>query len=446
MPAKSANKNEWLKDDWLEYLESTHPANIEMGLGRVTRVAQALDLFKPAKTTIIVGGTNGKGTTTALLGQLLAEKGLTSACYNSPHIHLYNERVNRRDSISSARLTSDEELCQAFMAIEQGRGDIPLTYFEFGTLAALWQIKHWHVDVALLEVGLGGRLDAVNIAEPDLSIVTSVGLDHQDWLGDTLDDIGYEKAGIARAGKPLICGQPQVSNGFISEAARIQAHSYYYGEDYKIQPQNSGWLLELNAKDDQPLALELPQGHIPYYNIASAIMGLKQLDLLPSVEGIQRACRDTQVKGRLTQIDCHYNNKAISFILDVAHNEQAAEFLANQLDHCTHAILAMLVDKNPAAVVNALPQVTNWYLAGLSGYRGQSSSQLAEKVQPNNQNKNVSCHLDVRAAIMKILEELVCSDAQLSSQVLIIGSFLTVSAAELALQNINGLVIDGNKS
>ncbi|MBQ0791171.1 MAG: bifunctional folylpolyglutamate synthase/dihydrofolate synthase, partial [Oleispira antarctica] len=156
------------KDQWLAHLESTHPADIEMGLGRVTQVAQTLELFKPAPVVIVVGGTNGKGTTTALLGQLLAEKGLTSACYNSPHIHQYNERINRRDSATSARLSTDDELCQAFAAIEQARGNIPLTYFEFGTLAALWQIQQWQVDVALLEVGLGGRLDAVNIVDTDL--------------------------------------------------------------------------------------------------------------------------------------------------------------------------------------------------------------------------------------------------------------------------------------
>jgi dihydrofolate synthase / folylpolyglutamate synthase len=158
------------KDEWLNYLESTHPSDIEMGLGRVTQVAQALDLFKPAPVVIVVGGTNGKGTTTALLGQLLAQKGLSSACYNSPHIHQYNERINLREANGISRLSSDDELCRAFSAIEAGRGDIPLTYFEFGTLAALWQIKQWQVDVALLEVGLGGRLDAVNIVATDLAI------------------------------------------------------------------------------------------------------------------------------------------------------------------------------------------------------------------------------------------------------------------------------------
>ena len=217
-----------------------------MGLGRVTQVAEALDLFKPAPIVIVVGGTNGKGTTTALLAQLLAQKGLSTACYNSPHIHQYNERINCRDAQGNARLTSDEELCEAFAAIEQGRGDIPLTYFEFGTLAALWQIKQWQVDVALLEVGLGGRLDAVNIVDTDLAIVTSVGLDHQDWLGDTLDLIGMEKAGIGRKNKPLICGQPEVSQGFLEHSQRIGAQVIRIDEHYTIKPCAAGWAFHLN--------------------------------------------------------------------------------------------------------------------------------------------------------------------------------------------------------
>jgi dihydrofolate synthase/folylpolyglutamate synthase len=443
-------QKEWRKHDWLEYLESTHPADIEMGLGRVTQVAQTLNLFKPAKITIVVGGTNGKGTTTALLGQLLAQKGLTSGCYNSPHIHQYNERVNRRDSVSDSRMTTDDELCQAFLAIEQGRGDIPLTYFEFGTLAALWQIKHWQVDVALLEVGLGGRLDAVNIVDPDLSIVTSVGLDHQDWLGDTLDQIGYEKAGIARAGKPFICGQPEVSLGFKQEAKRIGAKSLYFAEDYSISPDlavNEGWLL----KYGQDKALRLPKGHIPYYNMASAIVGLDQLGLLPNQAGIESACDQTRVAGRLTQYLGRCNSgpnsgKTFKFILDVAHNEQAAGFLATQLSHCSLGVLAMLVDKDPASVVQSLPAVKNWYLAGLSGYRGQSSEALEQKLVAKAvlSDCDHSCHLDVEAALQSVIEKPSSESEQI--EVLVIGSFLTVSAAETALHKIKGLQIYGNES
>jgi dihydrofolate synthase/folylpolyglutamate synthase len=430
------------KDQWLAYLESIHPADIEMGLGRVTQVAKNLNLFKPAPLVIVVGGTNGKGTTTAFLGQLLAEKGLTSACYNSPHIHQYNERINRRDSASSARLSTDEELCLAFAAIEQGRGDVPLTYFEFGTLAALWQIQQWQVDVALLEVGLGGRLDAVNIVDTDLAIVTSVGLDHQDWLGDTLDLIGMEKAGIARANKPLICGQLNAPQGFIDAANNLQANTWYQGKDFSITAQGSGWLLVMGDKQ-----IMLPHGHIPYFNIASAIAGLKAINLMPTDSGIKSAVSNTRVAGRLSYYPCEYKGQAITFILDVAHNAQAAGFLAEQVKTCKVAILAMLADKDPAAVIAALPQIECWQLAGLQGYRGQGSEALYQRIKDFGHDKILNCHDTVKHAMIASLEASLetVSEEKGSHEILIIGSFLTVSAAEDALGSINGLVLKESK-
>jgi dihydrofolate synthase/folylpolyglutamate synthase len=416
------------KDQWLAYIESTHPADIEMGLGRVTKVALALDLLKPAPVVIVVGGTNGKGTTTALLGQLLAQKGLTSAGYNSPHIHQYNERINRRDSVTSARLSSDDELCMAFTAIEEGRGDIPLTYFEFGTLAALWQIKQWQVDVALLEVGLGGRLDAVNIVDTDLAIVSSVGLDHQDWLGDTLDLIGMEKAGIARQGKPLICGQPSAPQGFIDAANSLQANTLYQGIDFSISAHGHNWLM---VQGDE--TIELPHGHIPYYNIASSIAGLRALNLLPDETGIKQAVSDTRVAGRLTSYPCEYNGQKVTFILDVAHNAQAAGFLAQQVSDCTVAVLAMLADKDAVAVVEALPQITCWQLASLQGYRGQQSEALGSRILASYSDAVLHYNDSVESAMMACLQAG-------HHEVLVIGSFLTVAAAEQALANIDGLI------
>lgn len=436
------------KKEWLSYLESTHPADIEMGLGRVIQVARNLNLFKPAPIVIVVGGTNGKGTTTALLGRLLAENNLTSACYNSPHIHEYNERISVLDASRKTRLSSDQELCGAFSAIEAGRDGIPLTYFEFGTLAALWQIKQWQVDVALLEVGLGGRLDAVNIVETDLAIVTSVGLDHQDWLGDTLDLIGYEKAGIARKGKPLICGQPNVSQGFINQANALQATTYYQDVDFVVKQQADSLLLDFPSFDNglkvssSVETMCLPKGHIPHLNIASAIVGLSAINLLPKTEGILRAVEDTKVAGRLTSYDCEYHGKRITFTLDVAHNPQAAQYLAEQIKATDTAILAMLADKDPLAVVQALGQIKHWHFAGLNGYRGQTSQQLADKVGlPTDQ---FQMHSDVAHAIQNILQSERFEQGKITAPIFIIGSFLTVSAAEQALKTIEGLLIHGN--
>ncbi len=434
------------KDEWLNYLESTHPSDIEMGLGRVTQVAQALDLFKPAPVVIVVGGTNGKGTTTALLGQLLAQKGLSSACYNSPHIHQYNERINLREANGISRLSSDDELCRAFSAIEAGRGDIPLTYFEFGTLAALWQIKQWQVDVALLEVGLGGRLDAVNIVATDLAIVTSVGLDHQDWLGDTLDLIGYEKAGIARANKPLICGQPDVAQGFIDHAEQLHAHCFYQGIDFSITQRSNNLTLNIKGLSQvfETEEISLPKGHIPHLNIASAITGLYTLDLLPDLEGIKRAIEATKVPGRLTAYHCSYQGQDITFTLDVAHNAQAAQYLAQQTEGCDTAILAMLADKDPVAVVAALNQIKHWHLAGLTGYRGQSAEQLMAKLNDQTAQSDKQRHASVEQAIQDLLASERFQRGEIKAPVFVIGSFLTVSAAEQALKTIPGLTIHGN--
>lgn len=427
------NKDEWLKDDWLKYLESVHPADIELGLGRVTKVAKTLDLFKPAPVVIVVGGTNGKGTTTALLAQLLVQKGLTSGSYNSPHIHQYNERINHCTADGGVIMSTDEELCAAFLAIEQGRGETLLTYFEFGTLAALWQIKKWQLDVAILEVGLGGRLDAVNIVETDLAIVTSVGLDHQDWLGDTLDLIGYEKAGIGRSGKPLICGQPDVSQGFLDHSSTIGASLLLTDKDYSIFPleEAEGWLLKFDGR-----SVLLPKGHIPFYNIASSIVGLNAIGLLPSEQGLAFAVEHTSVPGRLTRYSCLYKNRVVNFMLDVAHNPQAASFVASQVEHCKHGILALLQDKDPNGIVQKIPMIKSWHLAGIKGFRGQTVKQLEKRLSTTAEEKISSVHDDVEGAMLYCLDSL-----EEGETVLVIGSFLTVSAAEEFILSYSGLEV-----
>ncbi len=185
-------------DEWLRYLEAIHPSGIDLGLERVAHVAETLGCVKPAPLVILIGGTNGKGTTSALIAALLRKQGKRVGMYNSPHIHRYNERV----SVDGSDI-SDSDLCLSFEAVEEARGDTTLTYFEFGTLAALWHFRQQSLDAVVLEIGLGGRLDAVNVVDPDISVVTSIGLDHQDWLGDTLDDIAYEKCDASR--REVIC-------------------------------------------------------------------------------------------------------------------------------------------------------------------------------------------------------------------------------------------------
>lgn len=408
------------KEQWLAYLESVHPAEIEMGLRRVAEVADRLDLRRPASQVILVGGTNGKGTTTALLRNLLAAQGKTSGLYNSPHIHEYNERVSLCAD-GQTRLISDAELIASFEAIEKGRGDIPLTYFEFGTLAAIWQIKQWQPDVAILEIGLGGRLDACNIVEPDLSIVTSVGLDHQDWLGDTLDLIGAEKAAIGRAGKPLICGQLNVSQGFIDTAQSIGSNTCYQGKDFSASRDATG----IVHYQDAELSLEFSDYHVPYWNIASAIAGLKQLGMLPALDIIPSVIADTRVAGRLSHHQVCFEGKNLNLVLDVAHNPQAAGYIAGQLrGQCNHCVLAMLNDKDPVGVVAEFEYIDHWCLAGIDGFRGQSGEALKQKLPSQLQESAI-----VAGSVSDALEQS-CQSLQDGDTLLVIGSFLTVSAAQ----------------
>ena len=409
----------WSKEDWLAYMESVHPAEIEMGLGRVRQVAEKMDLVRPAEAVILVGGTNGKGTTTALLKNLLACQGKSSGLYNSPHIHQYNERVNVCID-GESRLISDDELIASFQAVEKGRGDIALTNFEFGTLSALWQIKQWQVDVAILEIGLGGRLDACNIVDPDLSIVTSVGLDHQDWLGDTLDLIGAEKAGIARAGKPLICGQMDVSQGFINTAQAIGSDTFYQGKDFSVSRDAAGVV----CYEDSELNLEFPEYHVPYWNIASAIAGLKQLGILPNPDEIPGIVANTRVAGRLSHQLVSFNGKSLNLVMDVAHNPQAAGYIAAQLrGQCQNCVLAMLNDKDPLGVVAEFDYIDHWHLAGIKGFRGQSGEALLQRLPSELQARAV-----VSESVADALEQS-CQSLQDGDTLLVIGSFLTVSEA-----------------
>ena len=216
-------------NQWLEYLESIHPTEIEMGLNRVRTVAQRMDLIKPASKVMLVAGTNGKGSTVTYCSTILSQCGLLVGSYMSPHLHVYNERVRINN-----KMASDLDLVESFEAIETARQDITLTYFEFGTLSSLYIFKKYKVDCAVVEVGLGGRLDATNIVDPDVSVVTSVGLDHQDWLGDDLDQIAYEKAGVFRSGKMAVCGEEGVSSRLIEHAESIGANLLIKNTDYSV--------------------------------------------------------------------------------------------------------------------------------------------------------------------------------------------------------------------
>jgi dihydrofolate synthase/folylpolyglutamate synthase len=397
--------NRFNKEQWLSYIESLHASVIDLGLDRVLQVAEKLVCFKPAKTVVVIAGTNGKGTTTAILTSLLSKvkktkhtqnacsEYLTSAHYNSPHILDYNERVSIQRN-GHVRNITDVELIQSFQAVEQARENIPLTYFEFGTLAALWQILQWDVDIALLEIGLGGRLDAVNIVDSDVSVITSIGLDHQDWLGNTLDEIGSEKAGVARKNCPVICGQSLPSSGFLSKVKEIKGELIQYTSDSSCLDKNNSldtYYFEQISKDNMCLSymkknksrcvIELPIPNIPAVNIASAIQTLAIMDMLPSEIEIKESVKNTQVLGRMTRYLCQYNNKNFTLILDVAHNAQAAQYLADQtLNDADVAICGMLKDKNIVEVVNCMQHINKWYFTELKSERSYTLDEIIKSI------------------------------------------------------------------
>ncbi len=405
---------------WLEYLESLHPSEIDLGLARVQNVARKMDLLKPAPLVIMVAGTNGKGSTVTMCSSILQQVPMKVGSYMSPHLHLYNERVK-----INGIPVSDDDLIESFKAIDEQRGDILLTYFEVGTLSSLYLFKKHSVDAAVLEVGLGGRLDAVNIVDPDISVVTSIGLDHQDWLGHDLAGIAFEKAGIYRGSRPAICGERQPQATLVDHAASINAPLYVKGEEFDFKEHVDSWDWNGVASDGQPIMYtKLPLPSLPIENAATVLQALQficpQISLLDIHEGLVLA----QLAGRMQNI-----SKPFNAILDVGHNAQAAEMLATRLvsrpvKGKRYALLAMLNDKDPEGVVTALsPLVQSWHLAGISGFRGQTVVSLHDKVK--SQLEGVQEHVDIEQAMDALL-----SIMQDDDELIILGSFITVAKAQ----------------
>lgn len=365
-------------DDWLLRLEQAHPSTIELGLDRVSQVWAAMGCH-PAFPVIIVGGTNGKGSTCAYLEAILGAQGYKTGLYTSPHLLRYNERVR-----IDGRETSDAEIVAGFEAVEAARGDVSLTYFEHGTLAAMWQFIEAEVEVAILEVGLGGRLDAVNIFEPSASIVTTVDLDHQSWLGDSRESIGFEKAGIFRNGKPAICGDTNPPRSLIEHANGIGAKLLQLGRDFSFQQENSGWCFHTEEISMEDLPLPSMAGKHQLANAAAVLAALGQVaEQLPlSLAAIRDGLVSANIAGRFQRIQ-----GAFEVVLDVAHNPESARALAANLRAYpvkgkTYAVFALLADKDATGVITPLKDCFDaWFVAGISGERGQSGESLAAKAR-----------------------------------------------------------------
>ena len=415
-------------DGWLTYVEQQHPKSIEMGLDRVREVATRLSLGKPAARVITVGGTNGKGSTVAFIEAIARAAGWKVGAYTSPHLLRYNERV-RIDGMDA----DDASLVNAFEAVEAARGDTPLTYFEFGTLAALWLFQRSALDLAVLEIGLGGRLDAVNIVDPDVAVITTVDIDHTDWLGNDRETIGAEKAGIARAWKPLVLGEVDSPSSVLRHAYAIGANALRLGSDFFHEPIDSQrwrWR-EVGAELELPSpALSAPSQRA---NAATAIAALRALpgDALSDAafaEGIARAV----LPGRLQSLAID----GIDVVLDVGHNPQAARELAawlqaRPIEGVTRVVFAALADKDARSVVDAFAgSPLQWFLAGLSsGPRSQTAEALVARLD-DAIVAVASLHADVDAALRAALDASAPGD-----RVLVFGSFHTVADAWRALHS-----------
>ena len=407
---------------WLDYIEQQHPNSIEMGLDRVREVSVRMKLEKPAKHVITVGGTNGKGSTVAFIESIARAAGLKVGSYTSPHLLRYNERVR-----IDGEEVSDTSLVAAFEAVEAARGETTLTYFEFGTLAALWLFQQSALDLVVLEVGLGGRLDAVNVVDPDVAVITTVDIDHTDWLGEDREAIGQEKAGIARPWKPLVLGEIDSPSSVLRHAYAIGANAIRLGSDFFHEPvdQDHWRWREVGVELELPNpALAAP---IQRANAATAIAALRALDIDIPTGAFARGVATASVPGRLQRLDL----QGVPVIVDVAHNPQAARELAQWLQAepvtgATHAVFAALSDKDVEGVVAALQQdVAHWHLAGLQdvGARGQDVDALAARLAASAAASG-SRHTSVAAALQAVR-----SAAEPGDRILVLGSFHTAAEA-----------------
>jgi dihydrofolate synthase/folylpolyglutamate synthase len=403
--------------EWLAHLESLHPKTIALGLERVAQVKDRLGL-QPDFPVIIVGGTNGKGSVCAMLESMLHAAGYRTGCYTSPHLLEYNERVR-----IARQQASNAELCASFAAIEQARGDIPLTYFEFGTLAAMQCFLAHKVDVAIMEVGLGGRLDAVNVFDADVVVVTSVDIDHIDYLGETRERIAFEKAGIFRRGKVAICADSDVPQALREHAQTIDAELWCIGREFGFAAHPAQW--DYRGRTVRS-ALPFPalRGAFQLYNASAVLAALDVLqERLPvSMEAVRHGLVEVELAGRFQFVPGRPQ-----LILDVAHNPHAARSLAQNLASLppakTFAVCAMLKDKDMSGVAQALDaQVDVWLAAGIDAPRGASAAELAGVLRQARVRGEVVACTSIADALFQASNR-----AGENDRIAVLGSFYTVA-------------------
>ena len=410
--------------EWLAYLEQLHPAAIDMGLDRAREVTNRMGLQKPAPRVVTVTGTNGKGSTCAFVASLLQAQGLKVGVYSSPHLLRYNERVQ----IDGAEV-SDELLCEAFAALDAGRGETSLTYFEMGTLAAFWLFERAQLDAVVLEVGLGGRLDAVNLVDADLALVTSIGVDHVEYLGNTRESVGFEKAGIFRAGKPALCGDLNPPQTLLDKAAELGCPLFLRGRDFDLASTDQVWHWRgLDAQGQLIELRDIPLLDLPMENAALAVQAYALSGLPWQPERIVAALAGTRITGRLDRRQFNWKGKTLNVLLDVGHNPHATEYLARRLalrpiTGKRLAVFGLLADKDLDGVVSPLVcAIEQWAVAPLDTPRTRSQSELEVVLQ--GLGASVAAYGSVAAALEAQSEQATAED-----EILLFGSFYCVAEA-----------------
>lgn len=401
---------------WLAHIGKVHPAQIELGLDRVKKVAGELDLLAPKSPVIIVGGTNGKGSTVAGLEAIYRAAHYRVGVFTSPILFKHNEQVR-----INGEFASDEAFCQAFALIEKARGDVLLTPFEFHTLAALIIFKSYPLDLLILEVGLGGRLDAVNILDADLAIVTSISIDHTEYLGHTREAIAYEKAGIFRSQRPVVCGDDDPPLTMVNHAEKISASLYYQGKDFHYQEHETFWSWQsANHHYDH-----LPYNVLATQNMATVIMAITLLqNRLPvSEKDLSTGLSKAQATGRIQIVPGE-----ITHIYDVSHNVASVALLAKRLqkmpqDGKNYAVFSMLSDKDISESIKQIASfIDDWFIAPLNEKRAASEERLMTAFQEAKINNT---HY---AASIELAYETALKTAKKGDRIIIFGSFHTVAA------------------
>ena len=408
-------------DDWLDFISAQHPATIALGLDRVREAAERMGMAR-CPVVITIGGTNGKGSTCAMLEKILLESGYRVGLYTSPHLLRYNERVRLQGED-----VSDDLLVESFERVEAARGTTPLTYFEFGTLGALDIFGRANLDVAILEVGLGGRLDAVNIVDADVACVVSVDLDHQAFLGNDRESIGFEKAGIYRAGRAAIFGDTNPPDRLVAHAKQIGADLQVLGRDFRYEAHERQW--DFIGRRGAKRALPMPalRGRWQLKNACVALAALDEVaDRVPvSLGEVKRGFTNVRLAGRLQVLPGRP-----SIVLDVAHNPHAARALADGLGDMgfyerTFAVFAMLADKDIGGVIDAMRgRVDQWFVASVAAERAAPAQRVADLLS----GRGLSAVTRTFATVSAALEE-ARRQAGPNDRIIVFGSFYTVAEA-----------------